>query len=197
MCCDRDWAGNFRGALGTIAVVVGRVAERELAPVLALPTVPASPRPAARLFTMKRLLPPFLFAVCAALMLALKRWAGSGPWPADTGVAGAAAMSAGLCLLVVARLQFARAHTNIYTFDEPGQLVTSGVFRISRHPMYLGFALALLGWALMLRSWPALCVAAAFVLITDRWYIAFEERWLRDKFGRAYQAYAARTRRWV
>ncbi|MEK8029846.1 isoprenylcysteine carboxylmethyltransferase family protein [Ideonella sp. DXS29W] len=130
-------------------------------------------------------------------MLALSRWTGSGPWPADTGVAGAATVSAGLCLLVVARLQFALARTNIFTFDEPGQLVTSGAFRVSRHPMYLGFALALLGWALLLQSWPSLCVAGTFVLITDRWYIAFEERWLRAKFGQAYSAYAARTRRWV
>ncbi|MCM5682225.1 DUF1295 domain-containing protein [Schlegelella sp. S2-27] len=145
---------------------------------------------------MKKLLPPVLFALCAAAMFAAERVPGADALPTTGRLGGAAAVAAGLVLLVAARVQFARARTNVYTFDEPGQLVTGGVFRLSRHPMYLGFTLVLLGLALCLRSVPALGLAAAFAGVADRWYIAFEERWLRSKFGPAYLEYAARTRKW-
>ncbi len=146
---------------------------------------------------MNKLLPPFLFALCMALMLAAEILPGADALPAAARIVGAAATAAGLVLLAVARLQFARAKTNVLTFDEPGQLVTEGVFRVSRHPMYLGFALVLAGLAGMLRSLPAAGLAAAFVLVADRWYVAFEERWLHAKFGDTYRAYAGRTRRWL
>lgn len=112
-------------------------------------------------------------------------------------IVGAVVMVVGFVFLIVARLQFAKAKTNIFTFDEPGQFVTTGVFRVSRNPMYLGFALLLLGVSLLLRSMPAMGVLTAFVVITDRWYIAFEERLMREKFGEVYEEYARRTRRWL
>lgn len=102
----------------------------------------------------------------------------------------------GVVLLACARMQFARARTNIYTFDEPGCLVTSGAFAISRHPMYLGFTSVLFGLALLLGSGLGLLLAGCFAVIVDRWYIAFEEQWLRSKFGAAYEAYARSARRW-
>lgn len=197
VCCERSWEGCFLGARGARSAEVACTVERELARGRALPTVFATPLALLRLFTMKKLLPPLLFALCAASMFATQRLPGSEALPAVARPAGFAAILAGLILLAVARLQFARAKTNILTFDEPGQLVTGGAFRVSRHPMYLGFALVLVGLALTLRSLPALCIAAGFVLIADRWYIAFEERWLRVKFGEAYEAYARRTRRWL
>ena len=145
---------------------------------------------------MKKLLPPLLFAICFALMFALEFLPGAEAMPSEAQAVGGFAISAGLVLLIVARWQFAKAKTNILTFNEPGQLVTSGVFRVSRHPMYLAFSMVLLGLALLLRSIPAVCVAATFVLISDRWYIAFEERWLLEKFGDTYVKYSSRTRRW-
>ena len=129
-------------------------------------------------------------------MFAFEGLPGTQSLPPSLRLVGGFALAAGLLLLIVARLQFARAKTNILTFGEPGQLVTTGVFHVSRNPMYLGFALLLLGLGLKLRSLPALGIALAFVLITDRWYIAFEERWLRAKFGESYEHYARKTLRW-
>lgn len=103
----------------------------------------------------------------------------------------------GLLLLVSARIQFSRAKTNIYTFDEPGILVTHGVFAISRNPMYLGFTLLLLGIVILQGNLIGLPWVAAFGIITDRWYIAYEERHLREKFHLAFEEYAGRTRRWL
>ena len=106
-------------------------------------------------------------------------------------------LALGLAIAIVARKQFARARTNIYTFSEPDHLVTDGVFRFTRNPMYLGFSVALLGLSLFLGTLPAMLLAVAFVIISDRWYIAFEEAMLRGKFGERYQRYAQHTRRWL
>lgn len=149
---------------------------------------------------MKKLLPPLLFALFAGAILVLDfLWPGARLRALVTPYhqLGWLPVLLGLVLLASARFQFARARTTIYTFDEPGQLVTRGVFSISRHPMYLGFTAVLVGLAVLRGSVPGLLLAGVFAAITDRWYIAFEERWLRSKFGAAYEAYARRTRRWL
>ncbi|HYE52619.1 MAG TPA: isoprenylcysteine carboxylmethyltransferase family protein [Azospirillaceae bacterium] len=147
---------------------------------------------------MKALLPPVLvliFAAAAILASALlpadrvvpEAWR---PW-------GWALVAAGALLTAAARMQFARARTAINTFAEPGTLVTGGAFRLSRNPMYLGFAAVLAGLAVRLGSASAIALALLFVLIADRWYIAFEEARLRRRFGETYADYARRTRRWL
>ncbi|MDP3653079.1 MAG: isoprenylcysteine carboxylmethyltransferase family protein [Rhodoferax sp.] len=146
---------------------------------------------------MNKILPPVLAALVAVLMLLVDHFCPVlqiiAP-PYQPG--GAVLLVLGILLTLLARLQFARAKTNIYTFSEPGSLQTGGVFALSRNPMYLGFTMALLGGAVMLGSLSALLLSAVFALITDRWYIAYEERAMRHKFGAAFDAYAASTRRW-
>jgi protein-S-isoprenylcysteine O-methyltransferase Ste14 len=110
---------------------------------------------------------------------------------------GAAVAALGLILTLAGARLFSRVGTNIKTFNEPGVLVTDGLFRWSRNPMYLGFALLLLGTAVLLGTTTPLLAPLLFALVADRWYIAFEERVLREKFGAEYAAYAGRTRRWV
>ncbi len=64
--------------------------------------------------------------------------------------------------------------------------------------MYLGFGLSLLGIALLLSAAISnLVLVVAFVIIVDRWYIAFEERAMLANFGEQYSAYQAQTRRWI
>ena len=79
----------------------------------------------------------------------------------------------------------------------PQVLVEDGLYAFSRNPIYLGFALALLGWAVVLGPLVNLALVALFVLIADRWYIASEERMAEEVFGAAYDAYRRRTRRWL
>jgi protein-S-isoprenylcysteine O-methyltransferase Ste14 len=76
-------------------------------------------------------------------------------------------------------------------------LVTSGVFRFSRNPMYVGFAAMLVGWAVCLAAPWALVGPVAFVLFTNRFQIIPEERVMRDKFGQAYDDYQSKVRRWI
>lgn len=102
-------------------------------------------------------------------------------------------------LVVTARTAFARART---TFDptapeRSSHLVTTGVYRLTRNPMYLGTLLALLAVGALLSNPLSFILCAAFVLYMNRFQIVPEERVLGARFGRAYEAYAHKVRRWI
>ena len=86
---------------------------------------------------------------------------------------------------------------NPVDLESASALVTSGVFRFSRNPMYVGFTAMLVGWAVCLAAPWALVGPVAFVLFTNRFQIIPEERVMRDKFGQAYDDYQAQVRRWI
>jgi protein-S-isoprenylcysteine O-methyltransferase Ste14 len=147
---------------------------------------------------MRRLVPPVLFLICLILM-GLLRWL----WPirllfpAPYHLLGVVPIVVGLVSGFSGMLQFRKAKTNLRPFVEADTLVTEGPFRYTRNPMYLGLALVLLGvWILMGVLSPFLGVLI-FVVVADRFYIAFEEQMLQRKFGPAYEAYRVRTRRWI
>ena len=96
-------------------------------------------------------------------------------------------------------LEFKRARTTINPFkpENSTALVTSGIYRFTRNPMYVGLTLVLLGWAAFLCSVWALLGPVIFVLYIGRFQIAPEERALSAKFGAAYTEYRARVRRWL
>lgn len=76
-------------------------------------------------------------------------------------------------------------------------LVSSGVYRYSRNPMYLGFGVWLLAWSVFLASAWALVGVMFFVLYMNRFQIEPEERALRESFGEAFLEYERRVRRWL
>ncbi|PWT86326.1 MAG: protein-S-isoprenylcysteine methyltransferase [Proteobacteria bacterium] len=96
-------------------------------------------------------------------------------------------------------LEFKRARTTINPFkpENSTALVTSGIYRFTRNPMYVGLTLVVLGWAAFLCSAWALLGPVIFVLYISRFQIAPEERALSAKFGAAYTEYAGRVRRWL
>jgi protein-S-isoprenylcysteine O-methyltransferase Ste14 len=147
---------------------------------------------------MRRLLPPVLVLILLVAMIAL-RLAVPGPvvvsYPYN--LAGAVVAALGLLVAFSGARHFARVGTNIRTFNEPGMLVTGGLFRWSRNPMYAGFLLLLAGSAILLGTATPFLAVILFAAIADRWYIAFEERALAAKFGDEYAAYKRTTRRWI
>ncbi|MBS0411719.1 MAG: isoprenylcysteine carboxylmethyltransferase family protein [Proteobacteria bacterium] len=145
-----------------------------------------------------KILPPQLALIGLAAM-ALLRLAAPGPilLPPVWRGAGLLPGLAGVVLLLAGSTRFRRLGTNIRTFDEPGVLVTDGLFRVTRNPMYLGFVLALLGAGLAMGALTPLFVPVAFLIVANAWYIPFEERALEAKFGEAYAHYRRRTRRWL
>ena len=104
-----------------------------------------------------------------------------------------------LLLLVAAKIALARAGTtpDAGRPDKSSRLVTSGVYRFSRNPIYVAMMLVLLAWAAALWSPVSLCVSAAFALYVDRFQIRPEERVLGARFGQDYAEYARRVRRWL
>jgi protein-S-isoprenylcysteine O-methyltransferase Ste14 len=113
-------------------------------------------------------------------------------------LASALALAGGsICLAGI--LQFRRARTTINPLV-PGAssaLVTNGIYRFSRNPMYLGFTLLLGAWALLLQNPLNIAVLAAFAAYIDRFQIEPEERALEAKFGADFRAYRRAVRRWL
>ncbi|MBM69710.1 MAG: hypothetical protein CME43_09570 [Haliea sp.] len=110
---------------------------------------------------------------------------------------GGAILLAGLAMLVVAGGLFKRAGTDLIPFRNVSALVTTGVYRFTRNPMYLGMAAILLGVAVTVGSSLALLVPPLFMAIVEWRYIRPEEALLQDLFPEDYPAYRARVRRWL
>ena len=82
--------------------------------------------------------------------------------------------------------------------DGVSTVVTGGIYRVTRNPMYLGMALVLVGWCVALGTVPGLVVSVTvLVAYLTRFQIVPEERVLTDKFGDDYTAFTHRTRRWI
>ena len=92
-----------------------------------------------------------------------------------------------------------RARTTISPIkpEAATSLVTSGVYRFTRNPMYLGLCLVLLAWAVFLSSAWAVLGPVAFVLYISQFQIAPEERVLSKLFGQAFAEYQSKVRRWL
>ena len=108
-------------------------------------------------------------------------------------------VAAGAALTLAGVLAFRRARTTVnpITPQAASVVVATGIYRHTRNPMYLGMALALLGWCVALGSLAALLLLAAFVAYMTAFQIRPEERALEAKFGAPYGAYKARVRRWL
>jgi len=108
-------------------------------------------------------------------------------------------MAIGVGFMVAARVALSRAGTTWHP-TEPGRttaLVTSGVYRLSRNPTYLGMEIVLLGWAVALASPAAVLVSALFVAYITRFQIRPEELVLSVSLGEDYRDYFKRVRRWI
>ena len=96
-------------------------------------------------------------------------------------------------------IEFRHKHTTInpLTPSASSAIVTGGIYRVSRSPMYLGFLLVLAGWAVYLSNAGAALFLPAFVAYLTRYQIQPEERALLAKFGSQYAEYMSRVRRWL
>ncbi|TQV78257.1 isoprenylcysteine carboxylmethyltransferase family protein [Exilibacterium tricleocarpae] len=101
------------------------------------------------------------------------------------------------CLYGVLHFRQAKTTVNPLTPDSATALVSSGVYRISRNPMYLGFLCLLLAWATLLANLFALLLALLFAPYMNRFQILPEERALQSLFGADYNAYRQQVRRWL
>ncbi len=146
----------------------------------------------------KILIPPLLVALCVALMMLLRR-----RFPIiiffhfPYTFIGIPPILAGIVISFLGGLRLWKKGTAVTTFGKPARLVTDGVYKYSRNPIYLGFAIALGGVLILVDSLAGIAVWILFVVLADRLYIRPEEEILAKRFGREFEEYKSRTRRWI
>ncbi|MCH2459125.1 methyltransferase family protein [Henriciella marina] len=151
---------------------------------------------------MKLRIPPLLqFLFCAGLGWMASRLSPGldyDPGLADHAIAaGLALAGAAILAAAVAAFLIARTTVNPVRPTDAGHLVTTGLYRVSRNPMYLGFALVLTSLAIWTGNGAALLAPVVFVAAMTVLQIEPEEKALKKKFGSAYDVYCRRTRRWL
>ena len=93
--------------------------------------------------------------------------------------------------------QFRRLGTPPEPWKPTTALATGGLYRLSRNPIYVGFAVTYLGFAVAMDSPVALALLIPCLIVVDRFVIAREERYLEGRFGDAFRAYRNEVRRWL
>ena len=104
---------------------------------------------------------------------------------------------AGLVLMSLAAFLFWHHRTTVVPKRIPDSIITVGPYRYSRNPIYVADALVLTGFAISLGSVLALFLVPLFMWTIRKRFIEGEEARIRAEFGQAYEAYCARTRRWL
>ena len=146
-------------------------------------------------------IPPLAVVVVAGAFMWLMAWA-MPDYRFDMPYRRMIAQMVGVAGFVVAGggvAAFRRAGTTVNPMkpESSTSLVVSGIYSFTRNPMYLGFLLALLAWAIHLSHPAAFVCLPLFVWYMNRFQIEPEERALASLFGQAFTTYTSRVRRWL
>lgn len=138
---------------------------------------------------------PGMVAFAVPLWLAWSESArrGAALWPAG----GLVVLAGAALLLRCVREFYVAGRGTLAPWSPPRHLVTSGPYRFSRNPMYIGVGVVLLGWALLFRSRTLLIYAVGFAITVHLRIILSEEPWARRTFGADWEHYRARVPRWL
>ena len=146
-------------------------------------------------------LPPPLVMLGVALLMWLASLAVPGlAWFMATRTVCALVLAAlGLGIAVAGVVSFTRAHTTVNPLkpSTASSLVVTGLYRLTRNPMYLGDLVILIGWAVYLSNAVSFLLVPVFVLYINRFQIGPEEKALSSLFGAGYAVYQSRVRRWL
>ncbi|GAC1404026.1 MAG: isoprenylcysteine carboxylmethyltransferase family protein [Candidatus Velthaea sp.] len=141
--------------------------------------------------------PPLLFAGALISGLVLDRLIAT-PERAKrySRTVGALSLASGIGIGAAALAAIKRVGSNVDPFKPTTALATTGVFRVSRNPAYVGATAIYIGIALLARSLPAFTFLPIALALLDRGVVDREERYLEDMFGEQYRAYRSRVPRW-
>jgi protein-S-isoprenylcysteine O-methyltransferase Ste14 len=103
----------------------------------------------------------------------------------------------GILINILADGALHKANTTVKPFQESSSLVMDSVYGLSRHPMYLGFVLLLIGVAILLSSLSPWVIIPIFIILMDKVFIRIEELMLADKFNTTWQKYKKKVRKWI
>lgn len=150
--------------------------------------------------SLKTKIPPPAVAVVTALIIwGISRLAPQVAMPSGARLSVALAlvvMGVSLGAAGIISFRLGRTTVNPTKPEEASSLISTGIYRVTRNPMYLGILFALIAWAVFLSSAWALFAAGGFVLYMNHFQIAPEERALLELFSNEYKSYKARVRRW-
>jgi len=143
--------------------------------------------------------PPLIYLGGLLIGLALDRWWRHCPIFVSTGWrwSGFALVVAGIVPIVAGRRALLAAETNINPFKPSLAIVTSGPFRFTRNPLYLGVTLVYCGLGLVSNTWWCFVLLVPVLLLIHFGVVAREERYLERKFGDSYRDYRVRVRRYL
>ena len=146
-------------------------------------------------------IPPVAVALLTGAAMWLAAWASPSlafPFLYKDAVAAVLAVAGGIvAVLGVVSFRHARTTVNPLTPQAASSLVTTGIYRFSRNPMYLGMLLLLAAFAVFLANAAAWIVLPVFILYMNRFQITPEERALSAMFGPDFTGYTERVRRWM
>ncbi len=118
--------------------------------------------------------------------------------PARPAIAlGLAAVGVGVAVAGVVSFRLVKTTVNPLKPETASSLVVSGIYRVTRNPMYLGALIVLIGWAVFLANALGFFLVPSFVLYLNRFQIGPEEKALTALFDSEFTAYCARVRRWL
>ncbi len=111
--------------------------------------------------------------------------------------AGVFFLLAGLAMMIGCARMFRKAETPVFPFEPSTALLTHGIYRYTRNPIYLGMVSMLLGFSMMLGSLAPFLVLPLFFFIIQEGFIRYEEPFLEEIFGDQYRQYKSQVRRWL
>ena len=144
--------------------------------------------------------PPLIYVAGFGAGWALHRWRPLPIGADDSSLLLGLTAATGVIWIVLMFSAFAlffRKHTAILPHRPAATLVTSGPYRFTRNPMYLGLAALYVGLSLLMNSWWPLVLLPLVVLVLQRLVIVREEQYLNDAFPGEYELYRKRVRRWL
>ncbi len=145
--------------------------------------------------------PPLLFVASFFLASALQRLVPIRQRPSSVTTAfdlfAWIFLAAGFALIFTSLGLFARARTTLNPAGQARALVSSGAYRFTRNPMYVGLSLAYVGFSLRFGAVFAVPMLAFPLVFLNAFVIPFEEQRMHEAFGQAYTDYCIRVRRWV
>ena len=136
------------------------------------------------------------FAAFAAFFLSLLFFSGSSraSLALPLGVSGCLLAVGGAALVLRSRAELGASWSFVPKADQSGGLVTTGPYRLVRHPIYLGLILLALGQALAFSNWFAGAIVLAGIVPTFAWRAVAEETLLSRTFGERYVRYRRQTK---
>lgn len=146
--------------------------------------------------------PPVVLLICGLLMWLADKWTPSLDFQIRSRmILFRIILFGGMCVLAAGVVNIIRRKTTIHpdrrSLAASTALVTTGVFRYTRNPIYLGMAIILTAWVVFLESWLALIGVFVFIAFITQYQIRPEEVALEKIFGDVYVRYRKNVRRWI